>query len=427
MTTKLAVALTILGLPWAAWPPARVAGQSPGSTSPIQVFEIQERFGVSHPDEIIDFDLAGKINPANSRMIGPDGKETLFQLLEGGKKVAVRTDLPAGMKKTWKLMEGRPSAETAEAVQVEERPNYFAITAGPSGVRVPKACDPSSAKPGAVPAPVQGIRLRDGAWAATGPNPIKLDGLFKKMQVRFVEKGPLKVVVEVSYDVDRLESTAIRGNLVAVDPAGGTIEVTPNNYLDRIHLPALLLRFVAGSGPGAATLPTPLTAGKTYYAKCVGPDSFQLAESREGPPIKLAAGLSGKPAVAVVIPGGRAVAKTTLTVEAGQPSILFEQESEVDASYALDFGGLKLDQGRYRGHHANSKEAGREKDGRTYRMWHERPGMDAFFDFPFDRDYPSGYVTNLRGADDPPRGDLGPVGLRRRLVLASLRPAGRRR
>ena len=73
----------------------------------IQAFTIQEAFGVSHPDQIVDFDVAADVDPASAYLVGPDGREVPFQLLEGGRKVAVRTDLPAGTSKTWKLMSGR--------------------------------------------------------------------------------------------------------------------------------------------------------------------------------------------------------------------------------------------------------------------------------------------------------------------------------
>ena len=35
------------------------------AAEPVQTFTIREHFGVSHPDQIIDFDLNKKIDPAN--------------------------------------------------------------------------------------------------------------------------------------------------------------------------------------------------------------------------------------------------------------------------------------------------------------------------------------------------------------------------
>ena len=311
MKAKALEVLAFLGMLSAAWLPHSALGRDPGSRekTPTQVFTIEEHYGVLHPDQIIDFDLAEKIDAANSCMVGPDGKETICQLLENGRKVAVRADLPPRGKKTWRLIEGRPPAANTPPVKVQQTRGCFEITSGPTGVRVPLVYDPAATKSDAIPAPIQGIRLRDGTWAATGPNRIKLSAGLRKMRVRFVEKGPLKVVVEVEYEVDRGERTVGRGQTTALDPA---------------------------------------------------------------------------------------VCKTTITIEAGQPSILLEQETDVQASYALDLGsGLKLSQARYRGHHSSSKETGYEKDGRVYRASHERPAMDAFFDLPFDRDYASSYCTDL--------------------------------
>ena len=100
MRTKATRTLAILGVLWATWLTDPVVGQDQApehrAKTPIEVFEIQERFGVSHPNQIIDFDLTEKIDSANTFMIGLEGEETVYQLIEGGKKVAVRTDLPAG-------------------------------------------------------------------------------------------------------------------------------------------------------------------------------------------------------------------------------------------------------------------------------------------------------------------------------------------
>ena len=58
----------------------------------IQAFTIREVFGVSHPDQIVDFDVTAEVDPTSAHMVGPDGEEVPCQFLEGGKKVAVRTD-----------------------------------------------------------------------------------------------------------------------------------------------------------------------------------------------------------------------------------------------------------------------------------------------------------------------------------------------
>jgi hypothetical protein len=54
-----------------------------------------------------------------------------------------------------------------------------------------------------MPAPVQGVVYRDGTWAATGPN--FMDRSASRMSVEFSERGPLKVVAQVSYVYERPE------------------------------------------------------------------------------------------------------------------------------------------------------------------------------------------------------------------------------
>ena len=266
----------------------------------VAEWTVTERFGVAHPDQIIDLDLARKIDPDNCYMIGPDGKETVYQLLDGGRKVAVRTDLPAGAKKTWKLMEGRPPAAATPQVKVGEKEGCIEIANELTGVRVPLG--PNAPKADAVPAPVQGVRLRDGTWAATGPNRIKCAGKVTKMGVRFLEKGPLKTIVEVAYEVNRDEVAYAHGHVGGVDLAAGTLVLEPGNYLERVRTPDLILRFDVGGG----ALPTPLRRDGKYYATRVGPDTYRLAESRGGPALKLGRGLLGKIGLWAVVPAGPA-------------------------------------------------------------------------------------------------------------------------
>ena len=89
--------------------------------------------------------------------------------------------------------------------------------------------------------------------------------------------------------------------------------------------------------------------------------------------------------------------RSTIEIQAGQPSILIEDDTDTDLRYTLDiYRGLEPDQARYRGHHSTSIENGREPDGRQYRQWHERPAMDAVRDLQYRTPAPSGYNS------DPP-------------------------
>src|SRR5262249_19676267 len=77
--------------------------------------------------------------------------------------------------------------------------------------------------------------------------------------------------------------------------------------------------------------------------------------------------------------------RATITLQAGQPSIVIEEDTDMDVRWTLDVGAaLRPDQARYQGHHATSVENGFEADGRKYRPSHERStNMDAFVNLPF--------------------------------------------
>lgn len=143
--------LMLLTLAWAAF------GQN---GQPRQMFTLKEVFGIVHSTQIVDFDLAEPVDPAQSYLLGPDGAEVPYQLIDGGKKLAFSTDLPAHGEKNWKLMAGRAPAPAKNGMQVTETETYYEITNGLTGVRIPKAVT-ELANP---PAPVQGVRLRDGVY-----------------------------------------------------------------------------------------------------------------------------------------------------------------------------------------------------------------------------------------------------------------------
>jgi len=263
-----------------------------GEPPPAQTVALREHFGVSHPSQIVDFDLTAKVEPTSAFVIGPEGTEVPFQILRGN-RIAVQSDLPAGAERTWKLFAGRAPAKFDGGVKVARGGRFFEIANGLTGVRIPVA----PADLAVTPAAIQGILYRDGKWSATGPN--RLSVAAKKMEVRFLGEGPLRVLVEVAYHFDRPALT--HGNNV------------------------------------------PIPAGEGYY-------------------------------------------RSTIEVQAGQPSILIEEETDCDISYSLNvYDGLEPSQARYRGHHSSSKELGREADGRQYRMWHERKPMDALVDLQYEK------------------------------------------
>lgn len=280
-----------------------------------QTFTIKEHFGVSHPDQIVDFDLTRPVDAANTRVVDAEGAEVPYQLLEGGKRLAVRTNLPAGGEKSWRLEAGRPAFGNAGAVIVTERPTYYEITNGITGLRVTKALE-TVGEGTDLPAPVQGVLMRDGTWTGEGRNSLIYQSgadstrqtVPTAMKVDFLERGPLVVVVRVTYEF-----------------------TTPAYYYGQQE--------IRPAGPGFYTC--------------------------------------------------------TIRFEAGQPSVLFEEDTDIEPKWSLDFyEAVRPTNARYRGHHASRAEYGYEADGRTYRQWHERPDLDAQVDLTYDRPRTSFYVTN---------------------------------
>lgn len=188
---------------------------------------------------------------AAGRLLAADGREVAYQLLEGGKKLALRTALPANMELRWQLVRGTPAATVPDAVVVAEVGANYEMTNGLAGVRVPRAAPVNDLLH--LPAPVQGIRYHDGAWTATGPNLLAVQAdAVHTMAVRFLERGPLVTTIEVSYAFDR---------------------------------PAWWNPSVAGRGR---------EAGPGYY-------------------------------------------RSTITLQAGQSSVLFEEDTDMDLSYSLNY------------------------------------------------------------------------------------------
>ncbi len=283
LSTIILVTISILGAVVAAEP----------------LLELKETFGVSHPDQLLFFAPARQVDPNHHSLLDADGRSRPFQLLSDG-RIAVRTDLPAGAHRLWQL-DAKASAEPDPQVTVSEADDHWEIANELLAIRIAKAqqtLDPT-------PAPIQGLRLRDGTWTALGMNTMHRNA--RQMRTEFLERGPLLVRLRVVYEYDRAE---LRGNY---EP--------------------------------------------------------------------------------VTIPAGIGDYSCTIEVQAGQPSILFEEESTVDLSWSIPIHhGLTPTQARYRGHHSNSVEAGRDAAGNQYGAvqtaaginYNGARGQDAIVDLDYD-------------------------------------------
>src|SRR5713226_756595 len=110
-----------------------LGAQIPGT--PAQTFTLRERYGVSHPEQIVTFDYGKRVDPKQAYMVGPSGEEVPYQLLKNG-AIAVRTDLPAKAQRSWTLHTGQASKTFSNLVAVKSEGKYYEITNGMIGVRI---------------------------------------------------------------------------------------------------------------------------------------------------------------------------------------------------------------------------------------------------------------------------------------------------
>jgi len=208
---RLSVQHLVIGLVLATQPAFHVvAAQEPKL---LQEFTLKEHFGVTHADQVVVFELQKKADPDYCHLLDDAGKEVPFQSVDGGPmgSIAFCMDLPANATRTFKLMAGRGS-QAFDGVKVDEsHPDYIEIINGLTGVRVPKVYAPLTTTP---KAPIQGVRFRDGRWSPPGM-PLKFknsnnEGEITRvdaMKVTVKEKGPIRAVVEVRYDLTCPELT----------------------------------------------------------------------------------------------------------------------------------------------------------------------------------------------------------------------------
>jgi hypothetical protein len=117
------------------------------SLKTLATFSLNEMFGVSWPDQPIEFRYDGGQPPANTRMIGPNGSEVPFQwepscadtsAVNGC--IVVRSNLPANASYAWTLQSGAaPAATQTNAVALHVAVNNYELTNGLTGVRIVSA------------------------------------------------------------------------------------------------------------------------------------------------------------------------------------------------------------------------------------------------------------------------------------------------
>ena len=186
-----------------------------------------EPFGLAHKAAVLSLPLNGPLDVAGKKLVDGKGREAPFQLAGDGKSLLVRTDLAPRETITWKLVAGKPAAAKGLVTLARDPDNHWIeITNGLTGIRIPDGTqftdewallDEKQKEKALVngwereqikkqlgitpknPAPVQGLKLADGRWTATGPNLLSVEPLLSALDVKVVEQGPLETVVRVHY------------------------------------------------------------------------------------------------------------------------------------------------------------------------------------------------------------------------------------
>jgi hypothetical protein len=461
-----------------------VFAQSAKPGDEVAKFTLREAFGVQHPDQIVAFDLRAAFDPAKCYLLGPAGTEVAYQVLGGGKQIAVRTNLPAS-----RVTMRRGLGATCESLAKNSQFNAI-------GVEKCLSIDGPFFVLGDV-VQVDGAKLPEGLARDTDYYVTKLE--FREVQgwgyyfagLSTTPGGPAIPIAKAG------ESAVLLSQALTADPAGGQL------YVHAHGLPN-------GSPVTFRTrgeLPQPLRPGVAYYVCNATADRFRLSATRGGKPLELLtagrglhemliewtwtlhSGHASKPAAGVTVvprpteklweivndrlgvripasqvpadplrapapvqgvrlasgtwtstgpsviaftPGTRVTRLTTnlvengplkvvaelvyeldraqynygntvvcpagpgkytcrIEVQDGQPSVLFEEDTDCQFSYHLDFKGTTLNQARYRGHSVRDKVYGWRPDGKKV----ENESTDAFFDLPFDKNYASFYMSSL--------------------------------
>ena len=193
----------------------------------LSAFQLPEFFGVSWPDQPIEFRYDGGQPPvATTRMIGPNGSEVPYQWVSSCSDItavngciAVHSPLPANSSYTWTLQGGiAPAATAVNPATLTQVGSNLQITNGLTGVRIVTA----AGNPGLRNlAPIQGILMPNGVWTGSGASPNLLysesSGFAGTIGVALTtpmytatgytvtvtDSGPLKVSVTATYTFNR--------------------------------------------------------------------------------------------------------------------------------------------------------------------------------------------------------------------------------
>jgi hypothetical protein len=206
-----------------------MAGATARAEAPA--LQLTERFGVAHPEQLVEFNLPEPLSAGNWSARDDQGAMRPAQRLGDGRRVAVLTDLPANANQTLTLVRERPVSLVKDPVVV--RTNAASLELGNAlvGIRLPLSGSPTPAN---APAPLLGLRLGQRPWLDAGSNRMAFAGGHEELRIngleaRVIEAGPLVAEAEVIYTLDRPE--LLYGQTV-IAPKG------PGRYVARFRLEA---------------------------------------------------------------------------------------------------------------------------------------------------------------------------------------------
>lgn len=271
----------------------------------------------------------------------------------------------------WALNTGTPTAAPAAPVTLTTTGSYHEITNGLTGVRV--------AVTAANPAPyqlaaIQGVRLSDGTWTATGPNRLYNAGTTTLATVMtgytatVVENGPLLMKVQARHTLTRPQQSYGSPYTATYDIANDTVSITAVglSYMTSGNTS------VTVAAPGG-TLPCGLTAGVLYFLIEGAFDSgtntltAKLAATRGGTAVDMTCAPVGSNTILETMAlAGTGEIVETISLYAGAKSVLVETKMDFPAQYWLNLrsaGVLEPNIARWRGHYALSEACGRMEGG----------------------------------------------------------------
>ncbi len=178
---------------------------------------------------------------------------------------------------SWQLQSGTSTtAVPTNPVTLAVVGTNMEITNGLTGFRVPTTAGWSSPN-----APIQGVKLRDGTWAASaGPNKMyealnvntQHTGL-SGYQLRVLESGPLFSKIQPEYTTNRPEYDADPSTVIGADAGADTITL---DWPAAATCEQWNQQGASGFYTASGTMPGGITAGNQYTLRLVGGCTFNV-------------------------------------------------------------------------------------------------------------------------------------------------------